>query len=173
MIMRKIKNRYCLLQILVSMFLLIPSINVWAVKAYPLAVEVKQADGTTLMVVQHGDEDFHYCTTTDGILLVREGDSFFIAEQSGDLLMSSGVLAHESALRTTAERSAIARQDIAGFLQSSASIARKSRQRREPVVDTVICSPTKEVRVLLSSLLNSVIILFPWLIPNVLLNSIS
>ena len=136
MIMQKKKNRYCLLQILVSMFLLIPSINVWAVKAYPLAVEVKQADGTTLMVVLHGDEDFHYCMTTDGILLVREGDSFFIAEQSGDLLMSSGVLAHESALRTTAERSAIARQDIAGFLQSSASIARKSRQRREPVVDT-------------------------------------
>ena len=136
MIMQKKKNRYCLLQILVSMFLLIPSINVWGVKAYPLAVEVKQADGTTLMVVLHGDEDFHYCMTTDGILLVREGDSFFIAEQSGDLLMSSGVLAHESALRTTAERSAIARQDIAGFLQSSASIARKSRQRREPVVDT-------------------------------------
>ena len=44
----------------------------WGVGAYPLPVEVRQSDGTLLTVLLHGDEDFHYYTTTDGVLLVQK-----------------------------------------------------------------------------------------------------
>ena len=43
----------------------------WAAPADPFPVEVTQPDGTRLTIVQHGDEDFHYVTTIDGVLLCQ------------------------------------------------------------------------------------------------------
>ena len=55
------------------MFLaLLTAVGAYAVKAWPLPVEVRQADGTWLTIIQYGDEDFHYCMTTDGVLLVEQ-----------------------------------------------------------------------------------------------------
>lgn len=41
----------------------------YAVRAFPGAVTVTQADGTTLTIRIHGDENFHYTTTSDGYLI--------------------------------------------------------------------------------------------------------
>ena len=48
-----------------------------AIKADPKAVSVKQPDGTTLLIRIHGDENFHYVTTSDGFLIARDADGFF------------------------------------------------------------------------------------------------
>ncbi len=48
-----------------------------AIKANPKAVSVKQPDGTTLVIRIHGDENFHYLTTTDGFLIQQDKDGFF------------------------------------------------------------------------------------------------
>jgi len=51
--------------------------SAWAIKASPKSVAVKQPDGTTLTLRIHGDENFHYTTTTDGFLVRRDKDGYF------------------------------------------------------------------------------------------------
>ena len=50
---------------------LFAAVSLWAVKAYPFPVDVKQSDGTALRVILHGDEEFHYYTTVDDVLIVK------------------------------------------------------------------------------------------------------
>ena len=59
-------------RLLFAIFCLLTALNMKADKAYPFPVEVVQQDGTTLTIVQHGDEYFHYVTTVDGVLLVPQ-----------------------------------------------------------------------------------------------------
>lgn len=49
----------------------------WAIKATPRPVNMKQPDGSTLLVRIHGDENFHYLTTTDGFAIQRDADGYF------------------------------------------------------------------------------------------------
>lgn len=49
----------------------------WAIKANPKPITIKQPDGTTLVIRVHGDENFHYITTTDGFLIQRDKDGYF------------------------------------------------------------------------------------------------
>ena len=48
-----------------------------AVRAYPYPVKVKQPDGSTLTILIHGDEFYHYITSTDGRTLTRHPDGFY------------------------------------------------------------------------------------------------
>ncbi|MGN1264167.1 MAG: M6 family metalloprotease domain-containing protein, partial [Prevotella sp.] len=48
-----------------------------AVKAYPHPITVTQPDGTRLTVIQHGDESFHYATSSDGYLLMKDALGFY------------------------------------------------------------------------------------------------
>ena len=57
-----------------------------AVRAYPYPVKVKQPDGSTLTILIHGDEFYHYITSTDGRTLTRHPDGFY----------RTGSAAHES-----------------------------------------------------------------------------
>lgn len=84
----------------------------WAVKAWPFPVEVTQSDGTQLTILGQGDEHFHYFTTTDDVLLVRESGAYYIAAiQADGSLSSTGILAHNAGQRSVAEQAAAARQD--------------------------------------------------------------
>lgn len=58
-------------------FLFVGAGNIWAIKATPHPVSVKQPDGSTLVVRIHGDENFHYITTTDGFVIQRGTDGYF------------------------------------------------------------------------------------------------
>ena len=85
--------------------------QVWAVPAKPTPLTIQQPDGTTLTVLLVGDESFHYYQTLDGVPLVRHDDgSLHYACLQGDLLRSTGVLAHEAAQRTPDEARLVLQQ---------------------------------------------------------------
>lgn len=48
-----------------------------AVKAYPYPITVTQPDGSRLTIIQHGDESFHYTTSSDGYLLMKDAAGFY------------------------------------------------------------------------------------------------
>ena len=88
------------------------SINSWGAKAFPGPYTFSQPDGTELSVTLHGDEYFSYYTTLDGVILVREGDTFYIAEISDDGdIKATGVLAHNNGARSSSEIALIQQQD--------------------------------------------------------------
>jgi len=64
------------------------SINLYAVKAIPTPIEVRQPDCTTLTIRLYGDENFHYNTTEDGFLIVKNQQDAFVyatVSQNGEL----------------------------------------------------------------------------------------
>ena len=68
--------------------LLFANANLYAVPASPYPIEVTQPDGTTLTIRLHGDENFHYTTTLDGFLIVKNQQNAFVyatVSQTGEL----------------------------------------------------------------------------------------
>ena len=113
---------------LVLMLTLLMSINSWGAKAFPGPYTFTQPDGTELAVTLHGDEYFSYYTTLDGVILVREGDTFHIAEISDDGdIKATGVLAHNNGARSSSEIALIQQQDK-GKLFNRNSIKRAIRK---------------------------------------------
>lgn len=97
---------------LLLMLTILMSINAWGAKAFPGPYTFTQPDGTKLSVTLHGDEYFHYYTTLDGVILVREGDTFYIAEISDDGdIKATNVLAHNNGVRTSKEIALIQSQN--------------------------------------------------------------
>lgn len=122
-------------KIILSLLFMLVTAGAWAVKAYPLPVEVVQSDGTTLTVVLHGDEHFHYYTTLDGVLLVEKQGSYYVAiTGEGTNLKASAILAHNKEMRSAEELSLASRQDRSSFLLSSEKESSLRRSRQEPIV---------------------------------------
>ena len=92
------------------------TLNIWGAKAYPEPITITQKDGKVLTYRLHGDENYFYITTTDGVLLCRKGKDYFIAiiDENGNM-SSSGVLAHNAGQRTAEEIALIGKQDIEKF----------------------------------------------------------
>lgn len=82
-----------------------------AAKANQTPFAVRQADGSTLMVVLHGDESYSWYTTLDGVMLSHVNQSFFISSinQQG-LLLPTTQLAHEASQRTATEQQLVKAQ---------------------------------------------------------------
>ncbi len=108
---------------------------VHAVKAWPFPVEVRQADGTWLTIVQYGDEDFHYCMTTDSVLLVEKNGSWYVGklDEYGDLVATSQ-LAHTADRRSAAERALVASQRVSEYVRTGLLEAERRKARREPII---------------------------------------
>lgn len=86
--------------ILTIFFLLLSTLHLYAVKAYPYPIKVKQPDGSILEIVMHGDEFFRYATTVDGRLVTRTSDGFYrYAAYSNGSILSSGTIARSSGMR--------------------------------------------------------------------------
>ena len=123
-------------KILTFMIVWLAAMQVWGVQAYSVPVDVKQADGTTLTVVLHGDEDFNYYTTLDGVLLVQENGYYYVADIDETGEMAATVqLAHNADMRSTTEKDMIAKQKKDTFLNAGYEKAGKKRAKREPVKD--------------------------------------
>ena len=120
---------------LLLMLTILMSINAWGAKAFPGPYTFTQPDGTQLSVTLHGDEYFHYYTTLDGVILVREGDTFFIAEicDDGDI-RATNVLAHNNGVRTSKEIALIQSQNKEKLFTGSAI---KKAIRKVPVSTNV------------------------------------
>ena len=104
-----------------------------AVPAKPTPLTLQQPDGTTITVLLVGDESFHYYQTLDGVPLVRHDDgSLHYACLQGNLLSSTGVLAHEAAQRTPDETRLVLQQaaTLSALQQiGSARTAERNAQR--------------------------------------------
>ena len=114
----------------------------WAIPADRTPMAVTQSDGTTLMLRLVGDEFFHYNTTVDGYTVLRNSaGSYEYAVKHGGVLASSGLLAHDAAQRTPAERQLLSQ--VGTHLRADGAVqhARQSREFaqnpafREPTVD--------------------------------------
>lgn len=117
-------------KLIAILILTIITMNVWGAKAYPFPLTITQKDGKQLTYQLHGDEHFHYAATTDGVLLYREGNDFYIAviNDNGEM-MSSNVLAHNAGQRTAEEIALIGKQDKEKFFKTA---EQASEQTIEP-----------------------------------------
>ncbi|MBR5037048.1 MAG: M6 family metalloprotease domain-containing protein [Prevotella sp.] len=94
-----------------TLCLLLVACATWAAKAYPGPITVTQSDGSQLVVLAYGDEDYHWFTTTDQVLLAHVGADFFVARIDAEgKLIATAQLAHEAALRSTAEKQLVVDQ---------------------------------------------------------------
>ena len=92
-------------KIIVSGLLLLMTGSVMAVPAKKRWTTITQSDGTQIEVALTGDEHLHYFTTRDNISLARtaQGDYCYATVKDGEVV-SSGVIAHEAAMRTASEK---------------------------------------------------------------------
>ena len=110
------------------------TLSAFGVKAYPFPVDVVQGDGTLLTLVFHGDEDFHYYTTTDGVLVVRDGDGYYVGATDADgQLKATTQLAHNAGLRSPGELLLAQAQDRKRFVDAGLLAAERRKARREPI----------------------------------------
>ena len=97
-------------------FALMGIVSGFAAKAYSGIVTVTQSDGTELNVRIYGDEHFNWLTTEDGVLLVKEGNNYYIAETTtSGTLKATSFIAHNANKRVPAEIKAIKKQDLSRF----------------------------------------------------------
>lgn len=119
---------------LISLLFIVFATMSYAVKMHPAACKVKQSDGTVLTVKSFGNHDFSYFTTTDGVLLFRQGTDFYVAEVDDDgMLRPSVFLAHETGARTAAEQKAIMAQAKVRFNENMRQNAKRAKALREPL----------------------------------------
>lgn len=97
------------------------SVVLQAAKAHPQPFTVTQSDGTQLTVTFHGDEDFHYYTTTDGVILFRDGNGYYVAniDNNGNI-SATGQLAHNLSVRSAQEKT-LAESQSKGLFFAAAS----------------------------------------------------
>lgn len=116
--------------------------QLWAIPADNTPMPVKQSDGTALTLRLVGDEFFHYYTTHDGYTLLQNAaGAYEYAVKQGDRLVSSGMLAHDAAMRSATELSLLA--SIGTHVRASSHVqrARQSRaqangpRQHEPTID--------------------------------------
>ena len=120
-------------KLLLTLFAVVTTTAVWAVRAFPGIINVTQKDGTQLSYRIYGDEHFHYCMTTDGVLLYQEGKDYYIAgiNTAGEIF-NTKVLAHNAGERTNEEQTLIKQQDRKKFFTEADRVVMKAR-KKEPV----------------------------------------
>lgn len=95
----------------------------FASKANSLPAVVSQPDGTMLTVLLQGDENISWYTTTDGMLLVKRGNGYYVAEVKADgSLAASSLLAHGPAMRGTEETNMMLLQNKDKFAKYSSKL---------------------------------------------------
>lgn len=83
--------------------LLLSALPLFAVKALPRAVSVEQADGSVITIMLHGDERFHYTTTSDGYLIAQKEGVYYHATMQSDGLRISEIKANDPVKRSAEE----------------------------------------------------------------------
>lgn len=92
-------------KLLIYLFLFMTSISLYAIPARPFPFVVVQSDGNRLTVCLHGDEYFHYATTSDGVPLMQcERGYYYYAQSSEGRLVRTDILAHDASQRGGLEK---------------------------------------------------------------------
>ena len=108
----------------------------WAIPADKTLAKVKQSDGTTLMLRLVGDEFFHYNTTEDGYTVLKtENGDYQYAVKQGNVLVASGMVAHNAQLRSAHESNLL--QQVGKHLRSSQMVTTAQRNRARAARPTI------------------------------------
>ena len=100
-------------------FALMGVTSIFAAKAKPGLTNIIQSDGSQLTIRLNGDENHHWYSTSDGVLLVQVGSNYYIAQVEEDgTLKATPQLAHNASERGGREQNAIAQQDKDKFFNS-------------------------------------------------------
>ena len=119
------------------------AITASAEPANPTPIVVKQPSGEMLQLKLVGDEFYHFNTTIDGYTILNVNGQWEYATKRGNNLESSGIMAHDPAMRTAQEvqllentpKHLIDEQERNTAVKARATRDKKNRQNREPVVD--------------------------------------
>lgn len=152
------RSRYCantakvyelMKRLLIYLLLMVCYAQLHAVPAHPRPAEVKQKDGTTLKVVQVGDEYAHCYATLDGVPLIKCADnSYYYAIVGGsNELKPSTWLAHTQTQRSVSEQAFVNQHTFAAqqvVKQTWVTQNRMANQRRCKVSESkrVLGRPT-------------------------------
>ena len=80
-----------------------------AIPADPRPVQVTQPDGTSITISLHGDEFFHYTTTSDGYTVMKNAAGYYTyARIDGNRLVAGDRIARDPMHRSAADRTALA-----------------------------------------------------------------
>lgn len=108
--------------------MLVASITMMAVPAKKGIVTVTQPDGTSINIILHGDEHFHYTTTADGYLVKQAQDGFYMyAQQVGQSIATTNIRAKNTTERNSNE---IALLKNIGSFKMSREVLDANRQMR-------------------------------------------
>ena len=105
--------------------LCLTSTSLFAVPAIPYPVEITQPDGASLTIRLHGDEHFHYTTTEDGYMIVKNQQDFYVyatVSQFGEMEASTRI-ARNAHARTAVDASFLRSLDVAGELARLRNVA--------------------------------------------------
>jgi len=100
------KNFYILL------FLLACAAKVAAVSAFPGSVKITQPDGSTISVIQKGDEHIHWMESPDGITLMRNNNGYitYATKDERGNMVASDVIAQDISKRPARVKSFLSAQ---------------------------------------------------------------
>ncbi len=107
---------------------LLCALRMAAVPADPTPVTVTQPDGSQLTIALHGDEFYHFTTTSDGytVMCTQAGGYTYAALDGSGRLMATATMAHNPGQRTAAELTMLGKT---GKFLTSASAVADSRAR--------------------------------------------
>lgn len=92
-------------KILLFAAMMLAVVSTWAIPAHRGAAKVQQPDGTMLTITLNGDEFYSFVTTDDGYtVLLNVNGGYEYARREGNRLVSTGVLAHDAAVRPASEQ---------------------------------------------------------------------
>ncbi|MBQ5577368.1 MAG: immune inhibitor A, partial [Prevotella sp.] len=116
-------------------------LSIWASGAYRLPIVVTQSDGTSLTILGHGNKDFNWITTSDGAIIVRQGNGFYIAsvDEEGNI-KATNQLAHNKGERNLEEQVLISKQNKENFLKVAQDNIRKAA-RKAAINDNGLYTP--------------------------------
>lgn len=111
--------------------------NLYAIRATPYPIEVKQSDGTTLTIRLQGNEFFHYKITLDGYLLTPDKDGIlnYATVDKNGVFKSTSIKARDIEKRTDAERNFLSKIrpniDLSNVVTLQRSMRYSARQKIE------------------------------------------
>lgn len=128
---------------------LLTSLTMTAAPALRKALTVTQPDGTSLVIEQHGDEYHHWTATSDGTMVVNTGHGYYLARINEEgMLEATDMLAHETALRNSQERTMVAKQMERHSLFHERGGQRAAKRRTMSIDDIGYLPHAGNVRVL-------------------------
>lgn len=111
-------------KILGILFLLISvcsQTEIMAVKAYPFPIETEQPDGEKITIQLHGDEHFHYITSGDNYVILKNEEGYYtFAEMSnaGEIIPGKYKVTNNS---LKINKTGVIKSDDTGFIQYAKS----------------------------------------------------